>query len=124
MSIPRTEEDYMPPIHPGEMLREEFMVPLRLSTEKLAAVLCISSYLIDSVVAEQQGFTGELALRLSRYFGTSAEFWMNMQKTYELSLARDRVGALIHREVQPAPRDQEGYLLAEPEAVVQQPSHA
>lgn len=124
MSILCTNE-YMPPIHPGEILGEEFMIPLRLTSEKSAAALHVLPLRITSLSEERQEVSGDLALRLSRYFATTAEFWMNMQKGYELGFARDKAGKSILQDVIPAPRDEQtGFLLTQPEEVSQQPTHA
>ncbi len=104
MSIPRTTE-LIAPIHPGEMLREEFMVPLGLSSNRLAMALHIPATRILEIASERRGISPDTALRLGRYFGTSAEFWLNLQKFYELSMARYTAEAAILREVHPAPRD-------------------
>ncbi|PYU22754.1 MAG: addiction module antidote protein, HigA family [Acidobacteria bacterium] len=89
------------PVHPGEMLREEFMKPLGLSMNKLAMDLHVPGTRIAEIVNERRGITADTALRLGRYFKNSAEFWMNMQKHYELELAKDELAARIDRDVQP-----------------------
>jgi addiction module HigA family antidote len=91
----------LPPIHPGEILREEFLKPLDLSMNRLAQHLHVSANRITQIVEGRRGVTGETALRLSRYFGTSAEFWLGMQKDYDLQVARDEFEAEVEREVQP-----------------------
>lgn len=78
----------LPPIHPGEMLREEFMVPLELSGNALATAIGVTAARINEITNEKRGITADTALRLSRYFGNSAEFWINLQKRYELETAR------------------------------------
>ncbi len=124
MSIPRTNE-YLPPIHPGEMLQEEFMVPLGITAEKLADALHLPVMQIRGLVEKQDGLTGEVALRLGRYFSMTPEFWMNLQKSYELSLARDTVGAVVECEVVPALRDvSSGELIPMSEGAATQASHA
>ena len=78
------------PIHPGEMLREEFIVPLGLSAGKLARALGVPRTRIERLVREETALTADSALRLGRYFGTTARFWMNLQSAYELDCtARD-----------------------------------
>jgi len=72
------------PIHPGEMLREEFMVPLKLSAGKLAKALGVPRSRIERLVREETGITVDTAIRLGRYFQTSAQIWLNMQSIYEL----------------------------------------
>jgi len=85
------------PVHPGEMLREEFMKPLGLSMNKLAMDLHVPV----TRIALRRGITADTALRLGRYFKNSAEFWMNMQKHYELEVAKDELAAKIERDVRP-----------------------
>lgn len=87
--------------HPGEMLREEFMKPLGLSANKLALELHVPMTRIGEIVNERRGITADTALRLARYFGTTPEFWMNLQKSYELSLAKMQTLKRIEREVRP-----------------------
>ena len=100
-SISRNDTDRRPSLHPGEMLREEFMVPLKLSANALALALRIPATRISEIVNERRGITADTALRLGVYFGTSPDFWMNMQKSYELAVAEDTLRVMIRREVQP-----------------------
>jgi antitoxin HigA-1 len=95
----------MPPLHPGEMLREEFMRPLGISANALALALRVPVTRISEIVNERRSITADTALRLARYFGMSAEFWMRLQAQYELENAQDELAASIRREVNPAPRD-------------------
>lgn len=91
----------LPPIHPGEILREEFMKPLGLSMNKLALALRIPVTRIAEIVHERRSITVDTALRLGRYFNTTAHFWLNLQTDYDLEVAQDeRLGA-IERAVQP-----------------------
>ena len=99
MSIPRKATDRMPPMHAGEILREEFMKPLKLSSNKLAMELRVPATRISEIVNEKRGITTDTALRLATYFGTSPEFWVNLQAGYELSLAEDSLLPLIQKEV-------------------------
>ena len=94
MSIPRTTEQIVG-IHPGEMLREEFMVPLELSSNALAIALRVPATRILEIVHERRGISADTALRLARYFGTSAQFWMNMQQNYDLAIAKEAAGAAL-----------------------------
>ena|SRR5213593_430916 len=89
------------PIHPGEILFEEFMKPLGLSQNALARTLRIPPRRINEIVLGQRGISADTALRLARYFGTTAEFWTGLQADYELRLARRAAEAQIQREVQP-----------------------
>lgn len=89
------------PTHPGEVLREEFMKPLGLTQYALAKALGITQVRVSEIVNRKRAVSPDTALRLSRYFGTSAEFWMGMQATYDLELARDRQGEAIADQVRP-----------------------
>jgi addiction module HigA family antidote len=91
----------LPPIHPGEILLEEFVKPLGMSMNKLAVALHVPANRITQIVGGRRSITGETALRLARYFGTSAEFWLGMQKDYDLEVARDEFDAEVGRQVQP-----------------------
>ena len=87
-------------IHPGEFLREDFLKPLSLSVNALALALRVPATRISEIVNERRGITTDTALRLSRYFGTTPDFWMNMQAAYELAVAEDELLPKIEREVQ------------------------
>jgi addiction module HigA family antidote len=91
----------LPPIHPGEILREEFMKPRGLSQNALARALCVPPRRINEIVLERRGITADTALRLARYFGTTAESWIGLQADYELRLARYQKERQIEREVEP-----------------------
>jgi len=90
-----------PPTHPGEVLREDFLKPLKLSQYALAKALGVPQMRISGIINGRRGITPDTALRLARYFGTSAEFWIGMQATYDLESARDRLGVGIEAEVHP-----------------------
>ncbi len=92
----------LPPIHPGEILRAEFMEPLKLSMNRLALDLCVPVTRIAEIVHERRGITPDTALRLARYFDTSATFWLNLQSAYDLEVAQDKLSRTIEREVRPA----------------------
>lgn len=94
-------KDRLPPIHPGEILREEFLSPLGMSANELALALRVPATRINDIVNEKRGITAATALRLSRYFGTTPRFWMNMQASYELEIAEDQLGKAVMREVLP-----------------------
>lgn len=83
------------PIHPGEILREEFMVPLGLSSNALARALDVTPARINEIVRERRGISADTALRLARYFTTSHEFWMNLQAHYDVEIARAAAGRAI-----------------------------
>jgi antitoxin HigA-1 len=89
------------PVHPGEILREEFMKPLDLSRNKLATDLRVPVTRIAEIYHERRGITADTALRLARYFNTSAAFWVNLQWRYELEVAEDREAARIARDIRP-----------------------
>lgn len=91
----------MRPIHPGEILREEFLTPLGMSAHQLALRLHVPPNRISSILNGTRIITADTALRLARFFRTTPEFWLNLQKTYELRLAEDELGALIEHDVQP-----------------------
>ena len=94
----------IPPVHPGEILTEEFLKPLGLSMNQLALALRVPSNRINAIVAGQRGITADTALRLGRYFGTSPQFWINMQARYDLESTKDKVAERIEREVRPRER--------------------
>ncbi|MGA7951566.1 MAG: HigA family addiction module antitoxin [Thiobacillaceae bacterium] len=91
----------MRPIHPGEILREEFMVPLGLSAHALAMALRVPAPRINDIVRERRTVTADTALRLARYFGTSAEFWLGLQSDYDMKIALAENGARINQDVSP-----------------------
>jgi addiction module HigA family antidote len=84
MSIPNTEKREVRPIHPGEMLREDFMPDYGLTVSSLADSLCVSRQTVNELIRERRAVSPEMALRLSRLFGNSAEFWLNAQLTVDL----------------------------------------
>jgi len=88
-------------VHPGEILREEFMRPCGLSMNKLAMDLRVPATRIAEIYHERRGITTDTALRLARYFNTSAAFWVNLQWRYELELTEDREAGNIARDVKP-----------------------
>lgn len=102
----------MAPVHPGEMLREEFLVPLGLSANALALALGVPATRISEIVNERRGITGDTAIRLGEYFRMGPEFWMNLQTHYELEVARDARDAAGAGSIKPAPVDEHGALLA------------
>jgi addiction module HigA family antidote len=89
------------PIHPGEILREDFMKPLDISMNRLALELRVPVTRIAEIVHERRGITPDTALRLGRYFNTSARFWMNAQTSYDLEVAQDALQSTIERDVRP-----------------------
>jgi addiction module HigA family antidote len=91
----------IPPVHPGEILSEEFLKPLGLTMNQLALALHVPGNRINAIVSGERGITADTALRLGRYFGTSAQFWINMQARFDLESTKDKMAARIDREVQP-----------------------
>jgi antitoxin HigA-1 len=89
------------PVHPGEILREEFMSPLGLSMNKMAMALRVPVTRIADIVNERRGITADTALRFARYFRNSPTFWMNLQTRYDLEVAGDEIAAKVERDVQP-----------------------
>jgi len=89
----------MRPIHPGEVLREEFLVPLGVNAHALAMELKVAAPRINDIVRERRSVTPDTALRLARYFGTTPQFWLNLQTSYDLKVAEREVGSKIEREV-------------------------
>jgi addiction module HigA family antidote len=89
----------MRPIHAGEILREEFLVPLGISAHALAMELKVPAPRINDIVRERRSITPDTALRLARYFGTTPQFWLNLQTSYELKIAERKMGTKIQREV-------------------------
>ncbi len=92
------------PVHPGEVLQEEFLEPLGLSPYRVAKDTRVPPRRINEIVHRKRAITADTALRLARFFGTSAEFWMNLQALYDLESARDRIGAEIEDIVVPLAR--------------------
>jgi len=99
----RKPQTLMPPVHPGEILREDFMKPLALSINRLALDLHVPATRIGEIVHERRRITADTALRLARYFHTNPEFWLNLQNFFDLEIER-RSGATveIERQVHPA----------------------
>lgn len=91
----------LPPVHPGEQLREEFMKPLGLTAYRLAKNLHVPVTRIQAIITKRRGITGDTALRLARYFDTTPEFWLNLQRDFDLDQARDALGNRLAQEVKP-----------------------
>ena len=89
------------PVHPGEILREEFMVPLGLSMNRVAIDLRVSVTRIADIVNEKRAITADTALRFARYFNNSPTFWMNLQTRYDLEVAEDEIADKVERDVRP-----------------------
>jgi addiction module HigA family antidote len=89
----------MRPIHPGEILREEFLVPLNMSAHALAMELKVPAPRINEIVRERRSITPATALRLARYFATTPDFWLNLQNAYDLKIAQREMGRIVENEV-------------------------
>lgn len=89
------------PPHPGETIKEEYLVPLGMSVNALAKELGIGAARLNEVVRGRRGVTADTALRLARYFSTTPELWLNLQAFYELRLAQRKSGSAIERKVRP-----------------------
>jgi addiction module HigA family antidote len=94
----------LPPIHPGEVLREEYLVPMKLTPYALAQACGVPRTRIERLAREETPVTADTALRLARYFGTSAEFWMGMQAQYDLERAQDAAATAL-RKIKPHRRE-------------------
>jgi addiction module HigA family antidote len=88
-----------PPVHPGEILHEEFLAPLGISQYRLAKDTGVPPRRINEIVRGSRAVTADTALRLARYFGTSERFWLNLQTRYDLEVEKDRLGPRLRREV-------------------------
>jgi antitoxin HigA-1 len=87
------------PVHPGEVLLEEFLEPMEISQYRLAKDISVSPRRINEIVHGKRAVTADTALRLARYFGTSDRFWLNLQTSYDLDIERDRLGSRLEEEV-------------------------
>ncbi len=90
-----------PPMTPGRFLEMEFLEPLKLTPYALAKAIGVDAPRIYKIVAGERGITADTALRLARYFGTSPQYWMNLQNRYDLQTAEEEIGKEIEREVRP-----------------------
>jgi addiction module HigA family antidote len=87
------------PVHPGEILREEFLIPMSLSQYRLAKDTSVPPRRINEIVSGSRAISADTALRLARYFGTSERFWLNLQARYDLEVQKDQLGDRLRREV-------------------------
>jgi len=87
-------------IHPGEILREEFLKPMKITSYELAKHLQVSVPRINDIVLERRGITADTAVRLARFFGTTEQFWMNLESSYEVRLAKAQLGRAL-KQIQP-----------------------
>jgi len=100
-------DEKMPPIHPGEILLEEFLNPMGISQYRLAKAMNVYPRKVNEIVHGQRAITADTALRLARFFGTSPELWMNLQAHYDLEVIRDQLGEQIDQEVVPWSGDED-----------------
>jgi addiction module HigA family antidote len=91
----------MRPIHPGEILREDYLVPLQMSANALSEALHVTPARVNDIVREVRGITPDTALRLARYFGGDAQSWLNLQQSYDLKIAEKASKSFIWREISP-----------------------
>jgi len=91
----------LPPVHPGEILLEEFLKPLGLSQYQLAKAIHVPARRINEIVHGKRSVTADTALRLSLFFATSERFWLNLQGRYDLEVAKDKFGEKLRREINP-----------------------
>jgi len=99
-----TTKRRLAPVHPGESLQEEFLLPLGLTQYRLAKGLSVPPRRINEIVHGTRAITADTALRLARFFGTSERFWLNLQTVYDLELERDRLEGRLEAEVEVLPR--------------------
>jgi antitoxin HigA-1 len=98
--MPRRKRD-LPPVHPGEILKADFLQPLDLSVNALSQAIKVPRARLNDIVRGKRGVSADTAMRLARYFGTSAQFWMNLQSHYELEMAEQVLGDRLGREIRP-----------------------
>ena len=89
----------MTPVHPGEVLNEEFLAPMEISQYRLAKDISVPARRINEIVHGTRSITADTALRLGRYFGTTAQFWLNLQNHFDLEVQQDKIGSRLDREV-------------------------
>jgi len=92
-------EDKLKPVHPGEVLLEEFLKPLKISQNRLAIDIGVDSRRVNEIVNGKRSITADTALRLARYFGVSPDFWMGLQMDYDLDMAADKMENVLQRDV-------------------------
>ena|SRR3990172_1635144 len=92
-------EKKLKPVHPGEVLLEEFLKPMNISQNRLALSISVPARRINEIVLEKRGISADTALRLAEYFGTSAEFWLGLQAQHDLDVTADKLGARLKKEI-------------------------
>ncbi len=100
-NIKRQKDPDLRPIHPGDILKTEFLEPLKLSEERLAKEIQVAPQIIHDLTQEKVSLTVDLAYRLYFYFGVSAEYWLNFQKNYDLEIYQDLAETVIKKQIQP-----------------------
>ena len=93
--------DKLSPVHPGEVLLEEFIKPMNLSQNRIAIDIGVDTRRINEIVLGKRSVTADTALRLARYFGNSPQFWLGLQNQYDLDITEDQLGIRLEREVRP-----------------------
>jgi addiction module HigA family antidote len=93
--------DKLSPVHPGEVLLEEFIKPMNLSQNRIAIDIGVDTRRINEIVLGKRSVTADTALRLARYFGNSPQFWLGLQNQYDLDITEDQLGKRLEREVRP-----------------------
>src|SRR3954467_8340899 len=93
------KQNKLPPVHPGEVLLEEFLKPLDISQYRLAKSMSVPPRRVNEIVLGKRSVSADTALRLGRYFGTSEQFWLNLQTEYDLDVEKDRLGLRLESEV-------------------------
>ena len=91
----------IPPVHPGEVLKADFLDPLHMSVNALSRCVKVPRARLNDIVRGRRGITADTAMRLARYFGVSEQFWMNLQSHYELEVLKDAYGNRLDREIKP-----------------------
>ncbi|WP_407523154.1 HigA family addiction module antitoxin [Methylobacterium oryzisoli] len=104
MAVEPETDDVLPPVHPGEILREEFMVPLGLSAYVIARECRVPRTRIERIAREEMGISADTALRLGRYFGIDPQVWLNLQTRYDMLIAQRAIGAEVER-IKPLERE-------------------
>ncbi|MGI8641948.1 MAG: HigA family addiction module antitoxin [Pyrinomonadaceae bacterium] len=94
-------ERKLKPIHPGEVLREEFLKPFEISADTLAQSIGLQVQNIRKIISEEQSITADVALRLAKFFGTSANFWLGLQSDYDLDVTQELLGEKLEKEIVP-----------------------
>ncbi len=94
-------EEKIPPVHPGEILLEDFLKPMEITPYRLAKELNVPKTRISAIIKGKRSITADTALRLARFFGTTAKLWLNLQVSYDLDTQKDRLGGKIEQEVKP-----------------------